>query len=169
MNDFETTKQVSPLTNSELDRKELIALAEKSGFVLNPVGQLVVPAPHDDATPYLRRFLKLALSTEAQQEVTGAVARIGFEGGKITNLDTAVGIVDGKLYYLYEQPTPSAIEGYAQELAKRLVREKLEEVVKVIKSNEFSDGMLDMYASDLIDEVRALMESPQPSVEEPAN
>jgi hypothetical protein len=55
------------MTNNT-ERKALIKLAEDAGFVLNPIGQLVVPAPHDDATPYLERFLKAALS---QREPVG--------------------------------------------------------------------------------------------------
>ena len=72
-------------------------------------------------------LVRAALSTEAQPEVTGAVAWYyeDVDGNSLFSKER-------KLVHAYEFEQalypPSAVEGYAQELAKRLVREKLEEI-----------------------------------------
>lgn len=50
-----------------ISQKWLVNIAQEAGFNLNMVDQLVVPAPHSDATPYLRRLIKLVASNPAQQ------------------------------------------------------------------------------------------------------
>lgn len=98
-----------------------------------------------------------SLSTEAQPEVTGAVATVGepmATGGYRIFADSGYLAKGTKLY------PPSAIEA--------AVREKLEEVVNMIEHTPSLKDPDDT-ARLIQNKVRALMESPQPSVEEPAN
>lgn len=50
-----------------ISQKWLVNIAQEAGFNLNMVDQLVVPAPHSDATPYLRRLLKLVAGNPPEQ------------------------------------------------------------------------------------------------------
>jgi hypothetical protein len=106
---------------------------------------------------------RAALSTEAQPEVTGAVARIGVDscGGEPV-VEIYCNFPDG-IHDLY---LSSAIEA--------AVREKLEEVLQMcIAKKEHAEktyGVSEAVGADMcIRGVRALMESPHTSVEEPAN
>jgi hypothetical protein len=92
------------MTNNTEQRRALIKLAEDAGFVLNPIGQLVVPAPHDDATVYLERFLKAAL---AQREQVGELPLI-----RVTERYDKGWRVNGK--WFDHQPTEAEVnEAYA--------------------------------------------------------
>lgn len=67
------------------------SLAQDVGFVLNPVGQLVVPAPEHDATKYLRKFAKRLTEVErgmppardVTQEMLNAAMKKAVETGLV--------------------------------------------------------------------------------------
>lgn len=57
-NDIETGLPAHSIP-AYITTKWLNNIAQEAGFNLNMVGQIVVPAPYSDATPYLRQLLKL--------------------------------------------------------------------------------------------------------------
>ena len=50
---------IQPAGGGRVTTKWLREIAQEAGFVLNDLQQLVVPSPHYDATPYLRKLVKL--------------------------------------------------------------------------------------------------------------
>jgi hypothetical protein len=65
---------------NRISAKWLHAVAQDAGFNLNMLGELVVPSPHHDATPYLRKFAKLLAASPAstpesapEQQATDAI------------------------------------------------------------------------------------------------
>lgn len=112
-----------------------------------------------------------SLSTEAQPEVTGAVAYLDYNGVLKPTRDGVINMKKGDNLY-----PPSAIEA--------AVREKLEEAAYKCENMADKIGDMNTYnnscesccdnsamrmAYDCAEAIRALVESPQPSVEEPAN
>lgn len=216
MNDFETTKQVSPLTNSELERDIVNELMAFEAVHANEDADMAIRAAKEISR--LRAALcsssqvpdgRNEVSTEAQPEVTGAVAQlepIGYiDREQLKRWDILRGTefeVAERAYIpfskspfkseftdctlpVYSEPSPSAIEGYAQELAKDIasklvdnaVKEKLEAAIAVALAEKVdaeatgaeSDIAYNAAIDHAVEAIRALMESPHTSVEEPAN
>lgn len=58
-----TTPTAAPLSAEQLDE-----LAQRAGFIINPVGQIVVPAPYCDARGYLTNFFDLIAQARAAEK-----------------------------------------------------------------------------------------------------
>lgn len=56
----------APAVPDRISKKWLHNIAQDAGFNLNMRGELVVPSPHHDAEPYLRKFAKLIGAAPAQ-------------------------------------------------------------------------------------------------------
>lgn len=109
---------------------------------------------------------KSALSTKAQPEVTGAVAwRWGNEAAWLLTDEKPVS----------DDPTIHVVPLYPPSAIQAAVREKLEEAARVVENlngcGKSVPGSNLYYRATYegAKAIRALMESPQPSVEEPAN
>lgn len=93
----------------------LLKIAQGAGFVVNPIGEIVVPSPNYDAAPYLRNLLKLV-------RAIGTVPALDARDDKIAKLTVALCEVTEKLEQSNEKyvavklqlPSPDARDGWRE-------------------------------------------------------
>jgi hypothetical protein len=66
--------------SNRISDKWLHSVAQDAGFNLNMLGELVVPSPHHDATPYLRKFTKLLAASPASTPEAAPVQQQAAQG-----------------------------------------------------------------------------------------